>query len=397
MIRKFLETLKFKDYDLFQEDINQRNMDTLGKMGATGVLIAIASALLELLIKPNEVPGEAICFLLFSLVMIYFYYQEKKTLKNATVALYAFVILALVGAGSLGTFLDLDTHAFTFMVLMLALPQFILDKPTRVSAMIAVLGIGFAAAAYYYKPADIFITDMTHLVVVIPLAIGINFFCLTNMIENVRHGTDMERQSEHDALTRVYNRNGGINRIERCMTNLRGGTFFFMDIDHFKHINDAFGHEQGDEVLKAFAKMLQESFRATDIVMRFGGDEFAVYSPDMVDADFVEQKLKELLASARLIPQNQEETEFCTISVGCIINDGWYPDFRTIMASADKLLYKSKNEGRDRYHYSSRSFKGSEMEAEHLRELRFREEKQKEEAKKKDKAGEGTKAEGKPL
>lgn len=224
--------------------------------------------------------------------------------------------------------------------------------------------------ACYYKPADILYSDMNHLLVAVPLALGVNFFGLTNAIDNVRHGNNMQRQSEHDALSKVFNRNGGIIRIERCMTNLRGGTFFILDIDHFKHVNDTYGHEQGDQVIKAMAKMLQNSFRATDVVMRFGGDEFCVYSPDMVDVDFVEQKLKEMLASARMVPQNKEENEFCTISIGCIINDGWYPDFKTIFAAADKLLYKAKENGRDQYKYSSRSYKGSAEEAEYLQRLK---------------------------
>lgn len=370
MIRKMWEQLQFKDYELFREDIEQRNLETLGRMGIVGVSIALFSIGLHLIIDPKKTPVELIIFLLYILVVLYFYHEEKDSLKHATAALYTFVGIAFAGAICTGTFLNPEHVAFTFILFIMALPRFILDKPVRVSVFILASGTIFTIMAAYYKLADIFASDLNHMIVAIPLCMGVNFFSLTSQIENVRHGTNMQRQSEHDPLTKIFNRNGGIIRIERCMTNMRGGTFIFLDVDHFKHINDTYGHEQGDVVLKNIAKMLQDSFRASDIVMRFGGDEFCVYCPDLLDSDFVKQKLQELLASARLIPENQEENEFCTISIGCIINDGWYPDFKTIMASADKLLYKSKNNGRDQFHYSGKSYKGSKEEAENLQRMR---------------------------
>lgn len=250
MIRKMWEQLQFKDYELFREDIEQRNLETLGRMGIVGVSIALFSIGLHLIIDPKKTPVELIIFLLYFLVVLYFYHEEKDSLKHATAALYTFVGIAFAGAICTGTFLNPEHVAFTFILFIMALPRFILDKPVRVSVFILASGTIFTIMAAYYKPADIFASDLNHMIVAIPLCMGVNFFSLTSQIENVRHGTNMQRQSEHDPLTKIFNRNGGIIRIERCMTNMRGGTFIFLDVDHFKHINDTYGHEQGDVVLK---------------------------------------------------------------------------------------------------------------------------------------------------
>ena len=166
-------------------------------------------------------------------------------------------------------------------------------------------------------------------------------------------------RADHDALTGIYNRRGGEHLISNYVANGVTGAFMLVDIDNFKHINDDYGHAAGDETLKAIAVALQKNFRETDVVMRMGGDEFIVYAVGMADIHFVTERLERTKASLHMIhPDMSDEGEYVTASIGCVINLGSYPDYDSLSAAADKLLYLVKEEGKDNYKVSSIEYKG---------------------------------------
>lgn len=127
----------------------------------------------------------------------------------------------------------------------------------------------------------------------------------------------------------------------------------FLDLDHFKEINDSLGHEVGDEILKTVSRRLKDNIRKEDTVARLGGDEFTMILEELShsqDASLVANKILESLSKAIQIEENEL---YISSSIGISIypNDGLDP--QSLLKFADSAMYKAKDEGRNNYQYYS--------------------------------------------
>ncbi|MBQ2559751.1 MAG: GGDEF domain-containing protein [Fibrobacter sp.] len=160
--------------------------------------------------------------------------------------------------------------------------------------------------------------------------------------------SEYERSSKEDPLTGCLNRAGfsGVLLREQEELNRKGNPVSFMifDIDHFKNINDTYGHLVGDEVLVNLAKLVQSMIRNTDSLVRWGGEEFVILSDDtsIQNAAFLAEKLRKAIESATLITQQQVT---CSFGVTEMVPG---EDPKSLIARADKALYSSKEGGRNR-------------------------------------------------
>lgn len=155
-----------------------------------------------------------------------------------------------------------------------------------------------------------------------------------------------------DSLTGLYNRAGYDDRIQvefsRYKRNKTPLCIAMWDIDHFKNINDSYGHDVGDRILKAFADVIQNRIRKTDMFCRFGGEEFILLMPDTTSdiALVVNDELRETFSSCKF---NYNEKEFTvTSSVGIAEFYGNDVSPEVILKEADTALYQSKHSGRNR-------------------------------------------------
>jgi diguanylate cyclase (GGDEF)-like protein len=178
---------------------------------------------------------------------------------------------------------------------------------------------------------------------------------------NAERGRAVERLQEladHDPLTGVFNRRRFTEELDRSIAYSRRygghGAVLVIDVDHFKHINDAHGHAVGDQVLARLGALLRERVRGTDAVGRLGGDEFTVLLPR---AD-VEQSLA--LATAVLDKMRREGAATMTgrsIRVTASIGVGRFGqglglDSQRVLREADGAMYEAKEAGRDRVRVS---------------------------------------------
>jgi diguanylate cyclase len=154
-----------------------------------------------------------------------------------------------------------------------------------------------------------------------------------------------------DSLTQVHNRAALDERLEleykRWLRYRTPLCLAIIDIDHFKNINDNYGHMAGDKALKVVAKALQKSLRDTDFIARFGGEEFVVLLPN-VNPDKFETPLENLRKAIKSIPFRFRDARVeITISIGAtLFKEGDQPS--DAFERADKALYGSKHGGRDR-------------------------------------------------
>jgi diguanylate cyclase (GGDEF)-like protein/PAS domain S-box-containing protein len=160
-----------------------------------------------------------------------------------------------------------------------------------------------------------------------------------------------------DALTGVANRATFIERLHLAYAASRRGAkpfaVFYIDLDHFKPVNDNYGHATGDLLLCEVARRLHGQVRETDVVARLGGDEFALLQLEMTDpagAGQLAEKLRAALAKPYFIAGHDLHL---SASIGICPYSDAIPDAETMMSQADLALYRSKDEGRNQYHFHS--------------------------------------------
>lgn len=159
----------------------------------------------------------------------------------------------------------------------------------------------------------------------------------------------LEQRSTHDPLTGVLNRRGFLQFFGRVRARQQRSdsplSLMAIDLDHFKAINDQYGHAQGDKVLMQVAAVIMRSARQCDVVARFGGEEFVVLMPDttLAHAQQLAQRIQALLRDSL-----QAGTPSCTVSIGIAGQHLVSESLDSLLARADHALYRAKANGRNR-------------------------------------------------
>ncbi|AWI74336.1 hypothetical protein CEW83_03125 [Parazoarcus communis] len=163
----------------------------------------------------------------------------------------------------------------------------------------------------------------------------------------------MQHTAHHDPLTDLPNRGLFIDRLGQALAlarrEARSGALMFLDLDHFKAVNDRLGHAAGDTLLIAVAERLQAQVRESDTVARLGGDEFTIILPSLRepgDADMLADKILHALSQPLTI-------EGETIHIGASIGIARFPEagttIETLLRAADDAMYAAKRSGRNRH------------------------------------------------
>lgn len=160
----------------------------------------------------------------------------------------------------------------------------------------------------------------------------------------LQHQTDMLRhQAEHDPLTGIINR-GAFNRLMNMLKNHnKPMALMIIDVDKFKQINDGYGHEMGDRVLKKIANLLKDSFRNTDFPARIGGDEFSVIVTD-ITIDLKSVIIKKVNAINTVLMNPIDDLAKTSLSVGVAFSERGFAE--DLYRKADMALYDIKEHGR---------------------------------------------------
>jgi diguanylate cyclase (GGDEF)-like protein len=174
---------------------------------------------------------------------------------------------------------------------------------------------------------------------------------ICNTIKNSKTIESLTEEATVDKMTGFLNKSSGTSRLS-ALCNDESGTLIMLDIDSFKLVNDLFGHDMGDRVLRAFSDILRHNTRETDVISRFGGDEFIGFFTNMTE----ESSVKSL--TNRLNTQLRNEAEKLMgegygiplgISVGAVMIPEHGRDYESLFAMADNALYMVKQNGKHGY------------------------------------------------
>jgi diguanylate cyclase (GGDEF)-like protein/PAS domain S-box-containing protein len=169
---------------------------------------------------------------------------------------------------------------------------------------------------------------------------------LIDITQRKRHERKMMADALSDPLTGVLNRRGFEKEGKACLCNCSSGAVLYLDLNAFKSINDRFGHQAGDALLKAFGHRLGFCLRPEDILGRLGGDEFAIVLPgvSVEDAKHVAERLVATASEAYII-QGQEIR--CTASVGIALMPQHGEELWHLISVADHAMYNAKSVQKD--------------------------------------------------
>jgi diguanylate cyclase (GGDEF)-like protein len=220
------------------------------------------------------------------------------------------------------------------------------------------------------SPADVVVVQRAswwtaaHLLVVLALALFATLLVLAWVAvlrRRVEEQRNLLRESEkqfrriamHDALTGVATRTLLQDRLDIAVESVRrrktGLAFLILDCDKFKQVNDTYGHQAGDEVLRVTARRLREIVRKSDTVARFGGDEFVVLLPDLNGPQAAEVIAENIVKKLGIPISFNERLVPVSVSVGLSIAFATEVDADTLMKNADIALYYVKAHGRNNY------------------------------------------------
>ena len=180
-------------------------------------------------------------------------------------------------------------------------------------------------------------------------------YCVENVVNRAR----LLRSGFTDVLTGWHNRRylqvrikEELARVSRDGDNL---VCLMLDIDHFKRVNDTWGHAAGDVVLREIAQRIESEVRSSDVAARYGGEEFVVLLPNTATEDGVRlaERIREsICATPVALPDGKQVTITASIGIAGVSPESHVEDLKTLgdslIARADVALYRAKSEGRDR-------------------------------------------------
>jgi len=351
---------------------------------AVGNLISaiIGGIFISLILNSGNVPVLDISIwfsfiVLFALITAYIeksYAKEDLTIENGSKLVFKRAIPGSLIALTYGvtpfvfsSYLGVQEEMFLFIAL---------------SAMISIAIVGYSTMPYYYLLLNVLtmtpltfyfftFSDSIHIILALTAVIwqilvlskgwmvsksAIHAIVLNEQLQDeIRHHEQTKEKlhqlATHDILTGVPNRRLLMENLESMFALARRNNkkiiIMFLDLDGFKNINDSFGHESGDYLLKEVASRLKLHIRQSDILARMGGDEFILGFMDSDNIDILATRIIDSISEPVLFPNSYKVQVGVSIGVSVFPKDGNTPE--DLIRVSDDRMYKSKANGKNRY------------------------------------------------
>lgn len=209
---------------------------------------------------------------------------------------------------------------------------------------------GFCVIAHWIKPSSIAALDSVNAISFLFLGIVVNYFVMRTKISEIINHMHIKRQRDTDDLTKLLTKAAAAKRIDEYVNNESGtAALLVIDIDNFKQINDQMGHAYGDAVLRIMGNCIRETFHSTDILSRFGGDEFIIFLPHTEQKNVVEERVEALVHEMNSQLKVTENTVVITGSIGIAFFPTDANNYEELFQKSDEALYQSKRKGKNCY------------------------------------------------
>jgi diguanylate cyclase (GGDEF)-like protein len=237
----------------------------------------------------------------------------------------------------------------------------VLSRPTA-EAVVPLRGAQGTIGYLHWQPFTPGAAVAKRMVAVLLLALGLVAAAIGWLLSrNLRARLELETSRAqaqhlafHDALTGLPNRALFHDRLDHAVARARrgeGATLLLLDLDRFKHVNDTFGHQAGDQLIREFGSRLTALVREGDTIARLGGDEFAVLLPGSVPEPAVANLCERILGAVRAPFEVVGSRAFVGVSIGVVQAPAAGCDRTELLRKADIALYSAKAEGRDCYRH----------------------------------------------
>lgn len=281
--------------------------------------------------------------------------SEKKmniTGKKSMLMCSLFHVMLLTFIILIDVFGDLSAPSTFMPVMCVAIPALFI-MPISLSFSIV---CGFSAVYIIlvdrFKDAAIAYYDILNVLVGLAFSAALSNFVMSLRMRDFEVQLKYKKLSMWDTLTGLYNKQTCISLIRESFetggASVRG-TMMIIDLDNFKRINDDYGHYAGDVILSCMGRALNASFRTTDILGRFGGDEFLLFAAGLASENAVGKKCRILsLRFRRMVKEALKDEKIdVTCSVGAVVLRNREAEFDSVFRHADRALYEAKNSGRN--------------------------------------------------
>lgn len=245
--------------------------------------------------------------------------------------------------------LPLIDSAGTFVPIFLAIaPIFFIIKRKDIYIIIIVIQLIFAYLSYINKSMEIYNIDLYNSLVGLMMSFITYEVVIRTRTNDFKSKYKLRDITTKDTFTGLLNKNAFLNAANKYLDendNDLYSALIIIDLDNFKQINDKKGHEIGDIVIKYFATILKDTVRASDLVGRFGGDEFIILLKDLNDISITKTKCELIQKNTSSITDECPSIDQLTCSMGVIMFAKNKISLSDAFKEADRLLYVSKNNG----------------------------------------------------
>lgn len=339
-------------------DIATNNLHTLARVTLLTFIMLTVFLLATPLIIPNWTPSAwHLAFLpaslsLFVITALYSRAQKGRGGIAATTAL-CIVYEAVLFAGVMAIdVLGTPDAPASFLPMLFVLMPILLNLPfVATFALICLAAVSFTVLVYAIKPLSIGLYDIFEVVVAVFFSVAVDYLATILRIRDYETRMKYKLLSTRDVFSSIFNKRASEDAVRKYLhasNPAARGAFVILDLDDFKKINDTAGHMVGDAVLRRTADVLLKIFRATDIVGRFGGDEFIILAKGMSSRDSVERKCRKIREELGALLE-AESGLHVTCSIGAVLIAGQEVEYDEVFRQADAALYEAKKRGKDKH------------------------------------------------
>lgn len=340
------------------QDIAINNLHTLPRVALLTFILLAIFLLATPYIIPDWTPSVwHLVFLPVSLSMFVLTALYARGKENAAVSIRASTALCIIyevalfaGVAAIDVLGTLDAPASFLPMLFVVMPV-LFNLPFLVMyTLICLAAVSFIVLVLLIKPLSIGLYDIFEAIVAVFFSLAVDYLVTTLRIRDYETRMKYKLLSTRDAFSSVFNKRASedaMRKYLRASNPVAKCALVILDLDDFKKINDTAGHMVGDVVLRRTADMLLRIFRASDIVGRFGGDEFIILAKGMNSRDSIKRKCHKIREELWNLMERESGLRV-TCSIGAVLISGQEVGYDEVFHQADAALYEAKKLGKDK-------------------------------------------------